>query len=89
MITDSNIYTGGGSTIINIFTPSEGETEENDTVNDLIETCAESKDSLCRLYHMFKKRIRRSVQHNIGLSSLGRLRCRNVCKAYSGQELQS
>ncbi len=57
LITDSNIYTGGGSTILNIFTQSEETPEKDDTVNLLIETCAESKDSLCRLYHMFKNSV--------------------------------
>lgn len=57
MITDSNMHTGGVSTILNIFTSSEEAPEKDDTVNDLIVTCAESKDSLCRLYHMFKNSV--------------------------------
>ncbi|MCM1133856.1 MAG: sigma-70 family RNA polymerase sigma factor [Ruminococcus flavefaciens] len=56
MITDSKIYSGGGTTILNIFTDDTLE-KDSITVNRLIETCSESKESLSTLYRMFKKSV--------------------------------
>lgn len=59
MITDSEIYKGGGTTILNIFTQNtQNDTSQDDgTVNRLIETCSQSKESLSMLYNMFKKSV--------------------------------
>ncbi len=59
MITDSEIYKGGGNTILNIFTQNtQNDTSQDDgTVNRLIETCSQSKESLSMLYNMFKKSV--------------------------------
>lgn len=56
MVIDSKIHTGGGSTISSIFTQKET-TQDNGNVNRLIETCAESQESLRTLYNMFKKSV--------------------------------
>lgn len=59
MITDSEIYKGGGTTILNIFTQNtQNDTLQDDgTVNRLIENCSQSKESLSTLYNMFKKSV--------------------------------
>lgn len=57
MITSSEIHRGGGTTILNIFTQNDTSTKDDGTVNRLIETCSESKESLSTLYCMFKKSV--------------------------------
>lgn len=56
---NSNTYDGGADAILNIFTQNQTETEEQDygTVNNLISTCSQSKESLAVLYNMFKKSV--------------------------------
>lgn len=58
MTADTKLLTGGDGTII--FKTKEYDTGDIDTsnsVNDLILSCASSKESLCTLYNMFKKSV--------------------------------
>ena len=58
MTADTKILTGGDGTII--FKAKEndiGDSEIKNSVNDLILSCASSKESLCTLYNMFKKSV--------------------------------
>lgn len=55
MIADTELYRGGGGTIFNILT--QNDTEQDGTVNRLIETCSSSKESLSTLYNMFRKSV--------------------------------
>lgn len=57
MIADPEILNGGESTILNIFAPNDTEAQQETQVNQLIMTCATSKDALCTLYNMFKKSV--------------------------------
>lgn len=57
MITDSEIFSGGGTAIFNIFTQNDTSEQNDNTVNRLIETCSHSKESLSILYNMFKKSV--------------------------------
>lgn len=57
MITDSEIFGGGGTAIFNIFTQNDTSEQNDNTVNRLIETCSHSKESLSILYNMFKKSV--------------------------------
>lgn len=59
MTIGSEIYKGGGTTILNIFAQNtQNDTSHDDgTVNTLIENCSQSKESLSILYNMFKNSV--------------------------------
>lgn len=57
MITDTELYRGGGGTIFNILTQNDISEQEDGTVNRLISTCSVSKESLSTLYNMFRKSV--------------------------------
>ncbi|MBQ8349584.1 MAG: sigma-70 family RNA polymerase sigma factor [Ruminococcus sp.] len=55
MIAETNLSAGGDSKILAAFYNNELTIDsDTDNINDLIVSCAVSKDSLCRLYEMFK-----------------------------------
>lgn len=59
MTTGLEIYKGGGTTILNIFAQNtqNDTSQDNGTINRLIETCSQSKESLTILYNMFKNSV--------------------------------
>ncbi len=57
VIADQNIRCGGESAILNIFSSCENYEEDIGTINKLIQSCSQSKESLKSLYVMFKKSV--------------------------------
>lgn len=57
MIAETDNFFGGEEAILNIFSPSDNADEDIGTVNRLILSCANSKESLKTLYLMFKKSV--------------------------------
>lgn len=56
MITDTELYRGGGGTVFNIIAQNDI-SEQDGTVNRLIADCSSSKESLSTLYNMFRKSV--------------------------------
>lgn len=56
-MTEQNICRGGENAILNLFSSCETNEEDTGTVNKLIESCSQSKESLRSLYVMFKKSV--------------------------------
>lgn len=54
MNADTNYFSGGDGTILTSFTKKKTSPEADNTVNELIMSCRTSKDSLSKLYVMFK-----------------------------------
>ncbi|MCR4794817.1 MAG: sigma-70 family RNA polymerase sigma factor [Ruminococcus sp.] len=54
MNADTNYFSGGDGTILTSFTKKKTSPEADNTVNELIMSCRTSKESLSKLYVMFK-----------------------------------
>ena len=54
MNAETKSFSGGDGTILTAFTQNTTSPETDNTVNDLIISCKTSKESLSRLYEMFK-----------------------------------
>lgn len=54
MNADTKTLIGGDETIFTVFTPQDTSKQTDNSVNELIINCAESKESLGKLYTMFK-----------------------------------
>ncbi len=55
MTADQNFHSGGDGAILALFQHNQPPDSDNSLVNELIISCASSKDSLSKLYNMFKK----------------------------------
>lgn len=57
MMAEQNILTGGDGTIFLSRSDSTALSDADNQVNELIQSCKTSKESLCALYNMFKKSV--------------------------------
>lgn len=57
MIAEPKYYDGGGNAILTILSPTDAVNDESGEVNRLIAECARSKESLSKLYVMFKSSV--------------------------------
>lgn len=57
MMAEQNILTGGDGTIFLSRSENTAPSKADNQVNELIQSCKTSKESLCALYNMFKKSV--------------------------------